>query len=130
MEDLAQRQRAIARRVLDAWNTQDVDAVLACYTPDAVYLDPTTHGPVEGREAFGRYLTKLFAQWRMHWELRDLFPFDGGCGSGVLWEATLAPQGVERSVTVQGMDLVLLRGELLERNEVYFDTSPLASLIA
>jgi ketosteroid isomerase-like protein len=43
MEHEAMRKRATA--VLSAWNEQDVDRVVACYTEDCVYHDPTRAGP-------------------------------------------------------------------------------------
>jgi hypothetical protein len=46
-----------AERPLEAWNTQDVDRVLSCYTDDVRYRDPNTRGDVEGSDAMGRYLT-------------------------------------------------------------------------
>ncbi len=33
---------AVATKFLEAWNSQDVEAVVACYTPDVVYRDPNT----------------------------------------------------------------------------------------
>ena len=57
----------LARRFLDAWNSQDVEAVLACYTDDVVYRDPNTRGSVNGSDNMRRYLTKLFSTWSMTW---------------------------------------------------------------
>jgi len=37
-----------AERFLDAWNSQDVERVVACYTEDVQYRDPNTRGMVEG----------------------------------------------------------------------------------
>jgi ketosteroid isomerase-like protein len=114
---------------LAAWNTQDVGTVLGCYTEDVEYRDPNTRGMVTGHDALRRYLTKLFDGWQMHWRLRELFPLEYGDGSAVLWEATLGLKGSDRSVVVEGMDLAILRGRCLARNEVYFDRSPLAALL-
>jgi ketosteroid isomerase-like protein len=119
----------LARQVLDAWNTHDVERVVACYTPDLVYRDPGTRGEVRGADAFRRYLTKMFASWRMHWSVREVFPLEGTDGTAVLWRATLTPLGGETSVEVEGMDLAVLEGERLKRNEVYFDRAALASLL-
>lgn len=121
-------QLEIAERFLAAWNTQDVDTVLGCYTSDVEYRDPNTDGIVRGQEALRRYLTKLFAQWTMHWTLRELLPLGTTDGSAVLWEATLTPLGGDDTVVVQGMDLALLRDGRLVRNEVYFDRAALAPL--
>jgi ketosteroid isomerase-like protein len=115
----------LTQAVLDAWNKQDVEAVVECYTPDCTYWDPNTRGAVVGREAFRRYLSRLFAQWQMHWSLREFFPFEDGRGGAFLWRARLTPASGGRTVEVDGMDLVLLEGRKLLRNEVYFDRAAL-----
>jgi ketosteroid isomerase-like protein len=115
----------LSEKVLGAWNEQDVEAVVDCYTPDCTYWDPNTRGPVVGREAFGRYLSRLFEQWRMHWSLREFFPFEDGGGGAFLWRARLTPVAGGKTVEVEGMDLVLLENGKLCRNEVYFDRAVL-----
>ena len=122
------RLHRFAHEFLGAWNTQDVENVVTCYTPDLVYVDPNTRGAVEGADAFRRYLAKLFERWTMTWRLRELFPLFAD-GAAVLWTATLAPAGSGASVDVDGMDLVVLDGDRIARNEVYFDRVPLASLL-
>ena len=62
-------------RHIAAWNTQVVADLVDCYTEDLVYLDPNTRGPVNGAHAMGRYLTRLFGRWQMHWTIKDIFPF-------------------------------------------------------
>lgn len=125
-----ERLQRIAEGFFAAWNRQDVDEVLRCYTEDVVYQDPTTRGPVRGADALRRYLTKLFAAWSMTWRLEELLPLDGGDGAAVRWSATLAPRGVERGVAVSGMDLVILDGDRIARNEVFFDRALLAPLLS
>jgi len=115
----------LTQQVLEAWNKQDVEAVVDCYTQDCTYWDPNTRGPVVGREAFRKYLSRLFEQWQMHWSLREFFPFEGGLGGAFLWHARLTPASGGRTVEVDGMDLVLLEGRKLRRNEVYFDRAAL-----
>ena len=111
----------LSTAVLDAWNRQDVDAVLACYTSDCIYLDPNTRGPVVGHDALRRYLTRLFEKWRMHWSMREFFPFGEGDSGAFLWHATLTPAHGGNTAEIDGMDLALVRDNLLYRNEVYFD---------
>src|SRR5262245_17009312 len=124
-----QRLARLAEEVLSAWNTQDVDAVLARYTDDLLYLDPNTRGSVSGRDAMRAYLTKLFSRWTMTWEAGEIFPLDGADGVAIRWTGTLALAGEEDSVAIGGLDLVILEGDLVKRNEVYFDRSPVAALI-
>jgi len=111
----------LAETVLGAWNEQDVDRVVACYTADCIYVDPNTRGPVIGRESFRSYLTRLFEQWQMHWSLREFFPFKEGDGGAFLWHAEFTPTSGGKTLEIDGMDLVVLQGGQLSRNEVYFD---------
>jgi ketosteroid isomerase-like protein len=124
-----ERYRRLADHVLSTWNTQDVERVLDCYTDDLVWLDPNTRGPIVGREAMRAYLTKLFGRWTMHWEREEVFPLDGIDGVAIRWAGKLSPAGESRSVDVAGIDLVILEGDLIARNEVYYDRSPLAALM-
>lgn len=124
------QHEALAERILGAWNTQDVERVVACYTDDVIYRDPNTRGAVEGADAMRRYLTKLFANWQMHWEAREAFPLEGMEGEAILWRASLRRKDGDQSVEVDGMDLVVREGERIKRNEVYFDRAALAPLIA
>ncbi len=47
-----------------------------------------------------------------------------------LWHATFRRPGDSRVVEADGMDLAILRGDRLARNEVYFDRAVLAPLMA
>ena len=120
---------AMSERLLDAWNRQDVEATVACYTDDLVYVDPNTRGVVEGADAMRRYLGKLFGAWQMHWSLREVFPLADVDGSATLWHASFRKPGGELTVEADGMDLVILDGDRVKRNEVYFDRAVLAPLI-
>ena len=121
----ADEVRKLAEAVLSAWNRQDVEGVVSCYTEDCVYLDPNTRGPVVGREALRRYLSRLFQRWKMNWSLREFFQFADGEGGAFLWHAQLTPASGGKTAEIDGMDLVLLRGDKLSRNEVYFDRAAL-----
>lgn len=118
---------ALADRFLAAWTSQDVGAVLACYTDDLVYRDPNTRGAVEGQDAMRRYLVKLFGRWNMTWQRRGAHLFAGGDGCAVLWRATFRRPGSAVTVEIGGMDLVEMRGDRIARNEVYFDRTALAA---
>ena len=120
----------LTARFLDAWNSQDVERVVACYTDDVRYRDPNTRGHVEGRDALRRYLRKLFASWQMTWARREVFELAGGTGVAFLWHATFRRPGGAQMAEADGMDLVVLRRDQLVRNEVYFDRAVLAPLLA
>jgi uncharacterized protein (TIGR02246 family) len=117
----------MTEKTLRAWNNQDVEAVLECYTEDCTYWDPNTQGSIKGREAFGRYLTKLFEQWTMNWSMREAFLFETGEGCAFLWHAKLTPASGGETFEIDGIDLVIVKGDKLHRNEVYFDRMSLFS---
>jgi len=119
----------LAERFLQAWNSQDVESVVACYTNDLVYRDPNTRGEVRGSDAMRRYLRKLFAGWTMHWSTREGFPLAGQEGAAFLWHATFRRPDGDRTVEAEGMDLVLVRGDKIARNEVYLDRAVLNDLL-
>lgn len=113
---------------LDAWNSQDVERVLACYTEDVLYRDPNTRGYIQGRDNLRTYLVKLFDSWQMTWANREYFPLAEGDGASFLWHATFRRPGGAAIVEADGMDLAVLRGDLLARNEVYFDRTVILKL--
>ena len=118
-----------AERFIGAWNSHDPELVASIYTDDVIYVDPSTRGAVEGGDALRRYLKKLLGKWKMQWSLREAYPLEGKEGYAALWRASLQYEGRGSVVEVNGMDLILMRGELVERNEVYFDRSVLAPLM-
>jgi len=54
----------------------------------------------------------------MHWSLREFFAFADGSGGVFLWDPELTPAASGKTTEISGMDLVLLRGVRLSRNEV------------
>jgi len=118
------RDRLVAR-FLDAWNSQDVERVLDCYTDDVRYRDPNTRGEVVGRDALRRYLTRLFTEWRMNWQSRETCAFTGTDGAAFLWRATVRRAESDEAIEIEGMDLAVLDDGRVARNEVYFDRAAL-----
>lgn len=121
-----ERLEKLTEDFLAAWNSQDVERVLACYTDDLRYRDPNTRGEVTGREGMRRYLTRLFAGWRMRWVKREVHYLADRDGVALLWFATFRHAGGDGpSFEIDGMDLALLDGDRIARNDVYFDRAPL-----
>jgi ketosteroid isomerase-like protein len=125
-----QTMLALAEEFLGAWNTQEVDRVLSCYTSDLEYRDPNTRGAVCGAAAMRRYLSRLFGGWHIHWSLRAAHLFKGGQGCAVLWHATFRRSDHDVPIALDGIDYVEMRGERIARNEVCFDRTQLAPLLA
>jgi ketosteroid isomerase-like protein len=123
------REEAIklAEKFLSGWNSQDVEKAISCYTEDCIYQDPNTRGPVLGHEALRKYLKRSFQQWKMHWSVREFFLFGDRNGGTFLWHAQLTPAIGGRIWEINGMDLVIINGDRICRNEVYFDRAVLFS---
>jgi hypothetical protein len=58
----------------------------------------------------------------MHWSLREFFAFADSSGGAFLWDAELTPAAGAKTTEISGMDLVLLCGVRLSRNEVCTST--------
>jgi ketosteroid isomerase-like protein len=108
---------------LEAWTLQDIEKLLLFYSEDMKYIDPNTRGILENREAFRLYAGKLFAAWpRMTWLAKNIFAHADGNGCTVTWRAEITkPDG--QVLKLDGMDMVLISGDNIIRNEVYFDRS-------
>ncbi|MFA6451119.1 MAG: nuclear transport factor 2 family protein [bacterium] len=117
----------LSEEVLNAWNNQDVEMTLGCYTADLIYRDPNTRGNIEGADAMRSYLKRLFGVWDMNWELRKVFPFSDSDGGAFLWSATMGKDG-GKAVVVNGVNLISLENGLIKRSDVYFDRTALAQL--
>ena len=61
-------------------------------------------------------------------EARDGFGSNLINGYALLWRAVIRRAGKKNEVEIDGMDLVMMEGNLISQNEVYFDRTPLASL--
>jgi ketosteroid isomerase-like protein len=119
----------VADAFLAAWNTQDVERVSACYTEDLVYRDPNTKGEIRDRPSFKRYLKKLLGSWGATYTTRDAFPIKDMNGYALLWRAVIRRPDGKGEIEIEGMDLVVMEGDLISRNEVYFDRALLAPLM-
>ncbi len=115
-----------AGRWLPAWTGNQPERLVGFYTEDAFYLDPAMHRGLTGRAALLAYFQRLLAHnpnWV--WTQRDAIPMEGGFVN--LWHAEI-PVG-EEVVQCDGVCLVWLRGDLICRNEVYFDRAALLAAI-
>ncbi|MBF8964085.1 nuclear transport factor 2 family protein [Pontibacter sp. FD36] len=111
-----------ANRWLGAWTRQETGHLLAFYQPACFYADPAVRQGLNGKDALAAYLGKLFFRfpgWR--WEVLELWPTEQGFA--LKWQADFGWRypGIRET----GLDLVVLRDELIERNEVWFDRSRL-----
>jgi steroid delta-isomerase-like uncharacterized protein len=114
----------IVRRFETAFNQQDVDALVACFTEGASYTD-TFFGPHTGHPALRAMFARMFREgrdyaWRMETVVEDARHAAAEWSFGyVVTDAV--PRSAGRKVGFRGMSLfVLEQGRIAEYRE-YFD---------
>ena len=114
--------RAFAERWLPAWTGNRPELLASFYTEDAFYADPAVPDGLTGREALLAYLRRLLARYPdWVWRQRRAVPLEDGFLNH--WEADVPTAA--GTLTIRGVCSVQLRGELIYRNEVFFDRSEL-----
>jgi steroid delta-isomerase-like uncharacterized protein len=119
------------RRYNDAWNAQDLDAILAMHAPDMVFANHTAGESASGEEVRG-HIARIFESWPdMRFETRRLYVRDAVVTQE--WTATAthsqalrrgeieaAPSG--RRVSWDGVDVIPFENGLVKRKDVYSDS--------
>lgn len=102
-------------RYNDAWNRQDVDAIVAMHAPDIVFHNHTAGEQVEG-DAVRDHIAQIFRNWPgMRFASRRLYAREGLVVSE--WTATAQRDGVE--LEWDGIDVLPFEEGLLKRKDVY-----------
>ena len=110
------------RSWLKAWTGNRPLDLIQFYAPDAYYCDPARPTGLRGTEQLLEYFTKLLMRnpdWV--WRVQEIIPTAEGCV--LRWVATIPTES--SSMTVDGVDIIELRGDKITRNEVYFDRTVL-----
>ena len=109
-------------RWVPLWTGNRPDELIEVYAQDVFYRDPAKPDGVQGKAALLSYFRKLlaaFPDWI--WRADAVFPIEGGFT--LRWKAEIPVNG--KVIYEAGLDLVLVEGGLVTRNEVYFDRSGL-----
>jgi len=103
-----------ARAWLKAWSSRELDAAMAFYAEDCLFIQPDVPGGLKGRDALAAYYEELSAAHPGNVVIPDkIWQIDGGfC---VRWYCDLAD-----GKRVRGLELVLLEGRKIVHNEGYF----------
>ncbi|HEY5708845.1 MAG TPA: nuclear transport factor 2 family protein [Solirubrobacterales bacterium] len=118
-------------RYNDAWNAQDLDAIVAMHAPDMVFANHTAGESAQGGEVRG-HIARIFETWPdMRFETRRLYVREGVVTQE--WTATAThtqtmsrgeieapPTG--RTVSWDGIDVIPFEGGLIKRKDVYSDS--------
>jgi steroid delta-isomerase-like uncharacterized protein len=115
-----------------AWNSHDVDAIIAMHTDDSVFENHTSGGKGVGKVAIREILEGVFAAFPdIRFEARRTYVCDGlvtqeWTATGTLavpytrGSATVQPTG--RKVSWKGVDIIPFAGNLVARKDVYVDS--------
>ena len=108
---------------LPLWTGNGPDELIAVHAEDVLCRDPANPDGIEGKAALLGYFRKLpaaFPDWV--WRADDVFLIEGGFTLR-RWRAEIPVTG--KVIHERGLDLVLVEGGLVTRNEVSFDRSGL-----
>lgn len=118
-------------RYNQAWDAQDLDAIVAMHAPDMVFANHTAGESAQGPEVRA-HIASIFDTWPdMRFEARRLYVREGLVVQE--WTATathaktmrrgdleVAPTG--RTISWDGIDSIPFEGGLVKRKDVYSDS--------
>ena len=124
--------RGFIDRYNEAWNSHDVDAILAMHTQDSVFENHTTGDVNVGPEAIGGAISGIFRvfpdlsfETRRQYLREDLVVQEWtarGTHEGVMNRSGLEVPPTGRKVEYRGMDVIPIRDGLVARKDVYSDS--------
>ena len=115
---------SIVREFEKAFNRQDVDALVACFTPGGSYVD-TFFGAHTGTPALRGMFERMFREGRDYAWVMDV-EIDGGTTAAAEWTfgyvvSDGVPRSAGRRVRFRGMSVFELEGGRVVRYREYFD---------
>jgi steroid delta-isomerase-like uncharacterized protein len=118
-------------RYNEAWNSQDLDAIVAMHAPGMVFANHTAGESASGEEVRG-HIAKIFESWPdMRFETRRLYVREGvvtqewtatATHSKTLRRGDLEAPASGEMVSWDGVDVIPFEGGLIKRKDVYSDS--------
>jgi steroid delta-isomerase-like uncharacterized protein len=118
-------------RYNDAWNAQDLDAIMAMHAPDMVFANHTAGESATGAEVRG-HIASIFATWPdLKFEARRLYVREGlvvqewtatATHSNLMRRGDLEAPPTGHAVSWDGIDSIPFEGGLIKRKDVYSDS--------
>ncbi len=116
----------------EAWNSHNVEAILAMHTEESVFENHTSGGKAVGKDAIRELLKGIFAAFPdIHFDARRTYVRDGLVTQEWTATGTLAIPYTKDAATVQptgkivswnGVDVIPFHGNLVARKDVYVDS--------
>jgi steroid delta-isomerase-like uncharacterized protein len=130
-KDSPEALEEIIGRYNDAWNSHDLDAIMALHASDMVFENHTAGESAQGEEV-RRHIGAIFETWPdIGFSTRRLYVRDGLVVQE--WTATathrntmrrgeLVAEPTGKTVTWNGLDVIPFEGGLVKRKDVYSDS--------
>jgi steroid delta-isomerase-like uncharacterized protein len=115
---------SIVRRFETAFNRQDVDALVECFTPGATYTD-TFFGPHTGHPTLRAMFGRMFREGRdYHWRMDTIV--EDANHAAAEWSFSYVvsdalPRSAGRNVNFRGMSVFVLDDGKIKDYREYFD---------
>jgi steroid delta-isomerase-like uncharacterized protein len=118
-------------RYNDAWNAQDLDAIVAMHAPDMVFANHTAGESATGEDVRA-HIASIFSTWPdLKFETRRLYVREGlvvqewtatATHSNVMRRGDLEAPPTGKTISWDGIDSIPFENGLVERKDVYSDS--------
>jgi steroid delta-isomerase-like uncharacterized protein len=115
-----------------AWNSHDLEAIMAMHAPDMTFENHTAGESAQGEEEVRRHIGSIFATWPdIHFATRRLYVRDGlvvqewtatATHRNVMRRGDLVAEPTGRRVEWRGVDVIPFENGLVKRKNVYSDS--------
>jgi steroid delta-isomerase-like uncharacterized protein len=129
--DSIERLTETIGRYNDAWNAQDLDAIMVMHAPDMVFANHTAGESATGEEVRG-HIASIFETWPdLKFEARRLYVREGlvvqewtatATHSNVMRRGDLEAAPTGRTISWAGIDSIPFENGLVRRKDVYSDS--------